>query len=1334
MWRLRSLADRVRGLSPGTHNGDAEDSVAVLAGAFASGKYTAEQLQPLFGSLTSAVLEHARTDPEAGLAAMDRLLAFGADVPEWAASVGALGYNRAALLLGQGRTAEALAAYQDVERRFGAHGDVMVQFWLAITLYNHVQVLVSKGADEVAAEQVPPLVTELQERLAGHPHPTVQRRIRVARLMEIELFQRLGRAEEETAARERLHDLLRPAAAVVAAKLAEDEAPPVSEAARPRWPTPLIDHVLSVLENLDDVLDAIRKLAGLPTDAWLTFEVENPVLLTGTVVVMLAAVAEGTIPGAHDDDDRDLIRQGLAAIVTGIQFFDQDDAEYPPGTGPIEALLSAVDVSLGIADALALARSPAVVRQLNLPYVAASAYAAVNAFPTSGWRLAARWHLLLLAAAERLPDTTEGRAMVVLVRFRWLFVARQVLVHMPDGRVLASAADAGRLVIETFEAAPERGAAHIAEVLLALAALYIEPFNVIRTNSDRIDLSELRRWRDRPAEETLDPVEVPDGVEPVMPELDAALGIGEEHLRRALELADPVQVAHILGLQLTAREIRRRLGEPVDEKETVEMATRMAAAADPERYPQLLTHALLTLASYGKAAPEQLDRLLARPIDDIAEEAGQDGVVNMLVGAGAMLGSTDLARAREVFAAAAGYVRGLPERDRIRVLHVHGVALQDAADLPPGDLDEDRDPGEIGAELAGRAAAEGWPADRAAVALIALARVGLATADDWSRERSWLAVLDIVPLLHPEFAARHGDALGVMAAGWCTQVSYRAEERGDRDHALRAQAAAVDRFLTLGLPDAAMESLTIIARLVRDAVGATLLRPAAEALRPLAVRAENLIGAPATTVLQDIWSRLLGAVAEDADGPALLACLELAKGVRFADALAAGRPFDASEDEEARSLLDAIERAAPPAERDSTLDGVTLVTPYTEQLDTGGVVSAALRRENLERHFDALVQRRLNETAADPAPLMFADEILDLLPADAVLLWSYATRLPDGGRALLTLAFSGDRMIVTPVRLQPATEAGSRLEVRHDGRVRVLDELGAHVAALRWATLAEPGPVRLVARDSQQPFEQLLPGLYGPVSDMLREEHAAGRRHLIVVPHGPLHFAPLHLLHLDGRPLAETWTVTYLPNLALLRPPGRAAAKTAVVSVGLGFPEGQLEPIPEAVSEAEAVAAAFGIPALTEPAATERAVLDGLARARWFHIATHGEHNVTAPAFQCLHVADQRISAHELLRLDLSGLELVTLSACETALGRFDAADNLRGIPASLLLRGAQAIVGTLWPVETQTSRDFFTTLYRTLRSGGTRLAAFAAAQEQTRAAHPQYRDWGAFYYAGDWR
>ena len=94
----------------------------------------------------------------------------------------------------------------------------------------------------------------------------------------------------------------------------------------------------------------------------------------------------------------------------------------------------------------------------------------------------------------------------------------------------------------------------------------------------------------------------------------------------------------------------------------------------------------------------------------------------------------------------------------------------------------------------------------------------------------------------------------------------------------------------------------------------------------------------------------------------------------------------------------------------------------------------------------------------------------------------------------------------------------------------------------------------------------------------------------------------------------------------------------------------------------------------------------------------------------------------------------MTFSACETALGRVDAASNPRGVPASLLLRGAAAVVGTLWPVESTTSHDFIKFLYARIAADASRLSALAEAQAETRLDHPQYRDWGAFYYTGDWR
>ena len=128
----------------------------------------------------------------------------------------------------------------------------------------------------------------------------------------------------------------------------------------------------------------------------------------------------------------------------------------------------------------------------------------------------------------------------------------------------------------------------------------------------------------------------------------------------------------------------------------------------------------------------------------------------------------------------------------------------------------------------------------------------------------------------------------------------------------------------------------------------------------------------------------------------------------------------------------------------------------------------------------------------------------------------------------------------------------------------------------------------------------------------------------------------------------------------------------------------------------------------------------------------------TPAAFHRLHLAaggggDGHLHAHELLGLDARGLELVTLSACHTALGRFDPGDNLRGLSANLFLAGAESIVGTLWELESTAASTFYRAMYRAIAGDATRFAAFRTALTETRAAHPAWRDWGTFYFAGAW-
>jgi CHAT domain-containing protein len=309
-----------------------------------------------------------------------------------------------------------------------------------------------------------------------------------------------------------------------------------------------------------------------------------------------------------------------------------------------------------------------------------------------------------------------------------------------------------------------------------------------------------------------------------------------------------------------------------------------------------------------------------------------------------------------------------------------------------------------------------------------------------------------------------------------------------------------------------------------------------------------------------------------------------------------------------------------------------------------------------------------------------------------------------------------------------------------------MSPLAPAVTSLRANLLADPGlrDVAPAAADALAAAEDGFLGNLRAQLDRMKDESGGRKDHLVFVPHGPLHFYPLHLL--GERPLADEWIVTYLPVLSMVAPrrglpslAQRPRQRAAVL--GMGFdadPRPGLPPMPGSRREASAVAQILGTRALLDEDCTAGALLEGLSNSYWAHLSTHGRHNVAAPAFQSLYLTpDQhfpgRIEAHDVLGRDLRNLDLLTLSACETSLGRFDIRDNLRGLPASFLLAGVETVIGTLWPAEVNASERFFTTLYRLLADGRPKLDAFRSAQDATRAELPQFRDWGAFHYVGRW-
>ncbi|MFE6665730.1 CHAT domain-containing protein [Streptomyces sp. NPDC057697] len=245
-----------------------------------------------------------------------------------------------------------------------------------------------------------------------------------------------------------------------------------------------------------------------------------------------------------------------------------------------------------------------------------------------------------------------------------------------------------------------------------------------------------------------------------------------------------------------------------------------------------------------------------------------------------------------------------------------------------------------------------------------------------------------------------------------------------------------------------------------------------------------------------------------------------------------------------------------------------------------------------------------------------------------------------------------------------------------------------------------------------------------------------GKNRVLAWPHGALHYLPLALCRTGGRTIADDWTVTTIAGLEALVPaegPARPRRTAVLASAAGGVPYGlHAEAILE--EHARRVAEVVGAEAVTGPGATRDRLLAELSTADVVHIAVHGTSDHDAPWMHCLYLTpdgddDGRVFAYDVLAADLRGIRLVTLAACESGLGRFDRADNIRGIPSALITAGAGAVVGCLWPVRPEPATYFHHRLHLRIAHGADPEQAFRDAQLATRARYPHYRDWGSFTY-----
>ena len=106
---------------------------------------------------------------------------------------------------------------------------------------------------------------------------------------------------------------------------------------------------------------------------------------------------------------------------------------------------------------------------------------------------------------------------------------------------------------------------------------------------------------------------------------------------------------------------------------------------------------------------------------------------------------------------------------------------------------------------------------------------------------------------------------------------------------------------------------------------------------------------------------------------------------------------------------------------------------------------------------------------------------------------------------------------------------------------------------------------------------------------------------------------------------------------------------------------------------------------------------------------------------------DGILNALEIAQTDLRELDLVVLSACQTALGDISQGEGVFGLQRGFKKAGAQSILMSLWNVDDEVTQMLMTEFYRGWTSGMSKTAALKNAQSIVKEKYPDPRHWAAF-------
>jgi CHAT domain-containing protein len=275
-------------------------------------------------------------------------------------------------------------------------------------------------------------------------------------------------------------------------------------------------------------------------------------------------------------------------------------------------------------------------------------------------------------------------------------------------------------------------------------------------------------------------------------------------------------------------------------------------------------------------------------------------------------------------------------------------------------------------------------------------------------------------------------------------------------------------------------------------------------------------------------------------------------------------------------------------------------------------------------------------------------------------------------------------------------------------------------------------------RDFYQPASELYNWLINPIALEL-ETHQI--KTIVFVPDGALRNIPLAALYNGKNYLVEHYNLVLNPGLQLLNPRSLKDTKLKILAVGLTEERDNFAALEYVNLELAKIQEQVKSAILLNEDFTTQALQQKIKFSDYpiIHIATHGQFSSSLEQTFLL-AWDKRININQLNQIlqtrtgaQQEAIELLVLSACETAAGDKWAALGLAGIA---IRAGAKSTIATLWSINDKATAQLMGTLYQAMTTQSVGKAE-ALHQAQLSLLHdPQYKHpfyWAAYTLIGNW-